>query len=61
MDRAEECVCCLELTQIVSKKSEVSATLDNPPCITQNPGFSAVCLNKWVLQTAAWYQYYQQS
>ena len=28
-------------------------------CITDNPGFQAVCLNRWVLQ-AAWYQYRQQ-
>ena len=27
--------------------------------ITQHPGFHAVCLNRWVLQTA-WYQYKQQ-
>lgn len=30
-----------------------------PVCITQHPGFQAVCLNRWVLQTA-WYQYKQQ-
>ena len=28
-------------------------------CITQHPGFRAVCTNKWVLRTA-WYQYKQQ-
>ena len=28
-------------------------------CITDNPGFWAVCLNQWVLRTA-WYQYTQQ-
>ena len=28
-------------------------------CITQHPGFTAVCLNKWVLRTA-WHQYKQQ-
>ena len=27
-----------------------------PVCITKHPGFQAVCLNRWVLQTA-WYQY----
>ena len=30
-----------------------------PVCITQHPGFQAVCRNRWVLQTA-WYQYKQQ-
>ena len=24
-----------------------------PPCITQHPGFQAVCLNRWVLQAAS--------
>ena len=34
--------------------------LDKPPvCITQHPGFSAVCLNRWGLQTV-WYQYKQE-
>ena len=28
-------------------------------CITQDPGWQAVCLNHWVLQTA-WYQCRQQ-
>ena len=27
-----------------------------PSCIIQHPGFEAVCLNQWVLQTA-WFQY----
>ena len=30
-----------------------------PRCIKQYPGFEAVCLNVWVLQTA-WLQYKQQ-
>ena len=30
-----------------------------PRCIVQHPGFEAVCLNVWVLQTA-WLQYKQQ-
>ena len=28
-------------------------------CIVLHPGFKAVCLNKWVLETA-WFQYKQQ-
>ena len=31
-----------------------------PGCITDNPGFQAVCLNQWVLQ-AAWNQYRQEN
>ena len=29
-------------------------------CITEHEGFSAVCLNRWVLQTAYYFQYRQQ-
>lgn len=34
-------------------------SLARPQCITVHPGFAAVCLNRWVLETA-WYQYRQQ-
>ena len=62
MPRQDECKCCLEFEQIVTKNSEAvkMGDCEQPPsCITQHPGFQAVCLNKWVLQ-AAWYQYKQQ-
>ena len=58
----EECVCCSEIDCVVAKNNEaVEAEGLNEPlvCITQHPGFNAVCLNHWVLQTA-WYQYKQQ-
>ena len=62
MDRECECLCCSEIEQCVAKNHEV-AVAENlgevPTCITQNPGFNAVCLNPWVLQTA-WFQYKQQ-
>ena len=57
MDRNKECKCCLEVPEVVRKNSEVTRPF--PSCITLHPGFSAVCLNRWVLQTA-WYQYRQQ-
>ena len=57
MDRSEECVCCFEIAKIQNKNAEVFGPI--PKCITQHPGFIAVCLNKWVLQTAR-YQYKQQ-
>ena len=38
---------------------EVGECEQPPSCITEHPGFQAVCLNRWVLQ-AAWYQYKQQ-
>lgn len=60
MDREEECVCCQEVSDCVSK-NEVAQVEQIPitGCITDNPGFQAVCLNHWVLQ-AAWNQYRQQ-
>lgn len=55
-----ECVCCQEIPQVKSKLREVAQVdgLPEPNCITQHPGFLAVCINRWVLQTA-WYQYRQ--
>lgn len=62
MDRNIECVCCQEVMEVVNKNAEVYDKLHPPApyqCITDNPGFQAVCLNPWVLQVA-WYQYKQQ-
>ena len=61
MDREEESVCCQEVLACVSKNEEVAHVeqIAIPACITDNPGFQAVCLNYWVLQ-AAWNQYKQQ-
>lgn len=61
MDRNVECVCCQEVVQCVNKNQEVAQVeqVSEPACITDNPGFQAVCLNYWVLQTA-WNQYKQQ-
>lgn len=56
MDRTEECKCCKEYDGI----SDIMNVLQHPlPCITRHPGFSAICLNKWVLKVA-WWQYKQQ-
>ena len=38
---------------------EVEQLEEPPGCIVYHPGFQAVCLNVWVLQTA-WLQYKQQ-
>lgn len=62
LNRVQECVCCSEIDCVVAKNNEAveAEGLAEPPvCITQHPGFHAVCLNRWVLQTA-WYQYKQQ-
>ena len=52
-----ERVCCTEINEITAKITDAN----NPSvtCITQHPGFNAVCLNIWVLQ-AAYYQYRQE-
>jgi hypothetical protein len=62
MDREEECVCCHEIEQVANKNQEVMEyTKPTLPynCITDNPGFHTVCLDRWVLQ-AAWLDYKQQ-
>jgi len=62
MDREVECVCCQEIPQITEKNQNVfeEENLGFPiSCITDNPGFKAVCLNRWVLE-ASWFQYRQQ-
>ena len=62
LDRVEECVCCSEIDRIVAKNQEAiefEGLIEPPHCITQHPGFHAVCFNRWVLQTA-WFQYKQQ-
>ena len=58
-------VCLLlrdDCVAVVAKNNEAveAEALANPPvCITQHPGFQAVCLNRWALQTA-WYRCKQQ-
>ena len=47
MPSAVECVCCEEVPQIKEKKER-----EKVDCITLHPGFSSVCLDVWVLQTA---------
>ena len=65
MQTAVECVCCQDISVVVHKNIE--AAMDGPDgtsnkaptCVTEHPGFLAVCTNKWVLRTAC-YQYIQQ-
>lgn len=52
MNTASECVCCKEVSEIVEKMDEFDPDMS---CITSHPGFTSVCLDVWVLQTA----YYQ--
>ena len=54
-----ECLCCKEVAQVDAKLSELatdSGTIVS--CITDHPGFAAVCLNTYVLQ-AAYFEYRQ--
>ena len=49
MPTARESVCCLEISVIEDKKSELQ-TLDlnsDATCITEHPGSSGVCLDMW--------------
>ena len=62
MEREEESICCQEVDAVRNKILEdvMEEQLQaEPRCIVQHPGFEAVCLNVWVLQTA-WLQYKQQ-
>ena len=62
LDRVEECVCCQEIPQIVSKLNEAverENLAERPKCITQHPGFHPVCINYWN-QQAVWLHYCQQ-
>ena len=62
MDRADECVCCQEIPEMLHLNEEVMTIkkLKEPlTCVTDNPAFASVCLDYFVLRTA-WYQYKQQ-
>ena len=53
MAPGEECICCCEIGSMVLKKEESELKV---ACITEYEGFTAVCLNVWLLQTA-YFQY----
>ena len=54
LQNAKECCCCLEIEnclqfiEVYCKDGEGALK-----CITDHPGFPAVCLNKWSLEIAA--------
>lgn len=56
MPTARECICCQESDRVNSKRESFNP---DTPCITQHPGFSSVCLDVYVLETA-YYQYRSQ-
>ncbi|KAK3745386.1 hypothetical protein QZH41_001414 [Actinostola sp. cb2023] len=56
LQSAKECCCCQEIEQCVEalNNERVHKMVETiPPCITQHPGFDAVCLNEWTLRLAA--------
>ena len=51
MPTARESVCCQEIPEVEEKLRELD--VQNTDCITDHEGFGSVCLDRWVLQTAA--------
>ena len=57
MHREEECFCCHEIEQVAKKNQEVmeytKPTLSYD-CITDNPGFHTVCLDRRFYRLLGW-------
>ncbi|XP_028416038.1 uncharacterized protein LOC114539600 [Dendronephthya gigantea] len=52
----KECKCCHEIADCLIEMQDevvVSQLGKQPNCITDHPGFNAVCLNRWSLQLSA--------
>ncbi|XP_064638313.1 uncharacterized protein LOC135494327 [Lineus longissimus] len=54
----KECVCCQTIGSYCAKLADFEEEVEQE-CITKHSGFSPVCLNKYLLETA-WLQYRQQ-
>lgn len=48
--KKEECFCCQDIDRCIQKMESFDGEIT---CITQHPGFPAVCLNKDVLEAAS--------
>lgn len=61
MTTEAECNCCQEHPKMREELQEAGRISQQPAakCITLHPGFAAVCLNVWTLETA-WLQYRTQ-
>ena len=57
MSKMHECVCCCDVPEI---RNKVNGCDSNMLCISDHPGFAAVCLNKWGIQVA-YYQHKQEN
>ena len=57
MDRADECVCCQKIPEMLHLNEEVMTIkkLKEPlTCVTDNPAFASVCLDYFVPTTACY-------
>ena len=45
-----ECICCKEIDRVGEVMSQVDL---EDRCVTLDPGFNDVCLNRWVLEVAS--------
>lgn len=57
MTTARECQCCKEIPEVAERINTVED--ENIQCICEHPGFSTVCLDCYVLETA-FYEYRQK-
>ena len=57
LQNAKECYCCREIEKAVQFIEELDShdkkSVDKVICVTNHPGFPAVCLNRWLLELAA--------
>ena len=56
LENPKECCCCAEISKcatVLSDKEVLEAVGEQPLCITQHPGFDALCLNTWCLEVAS--------
>ena len=60
MSTVAESVCCRQIKEVTGKCQEVTkfGFGEVPKCITEHPGFPAVCLDVWNLQAV--YKDYRQ-
>ena len=52
LTKGQECSCCMEEDRCIEKMEEDGHGTPGK-CITLHPGFNSVCLDPWVLETAA--------
>ena len=50
----KECCCCREIEKCIKFVDDLGSqeSVDKVVCVTDHPGFPAVCLNRWSLELA---------